>query len=343
MLLTLWYRAWKRSRFRFRADCEQNFGIMASVAGIGMAIDLNTELKGVLAGDPTVKAQDREELRKKNWLTELIKIQRLDDEGNLKKGCEWLIPRRRLNYDYLNNLSQRCPLPCTIDCFIDNNGECITFEDIQKKANPEPYYYIIIPKIKIKPEDILENSKYSGQSIFMIKDVPLRSLDGQHDVDGTALREWILLAISEIDPVSGLIYDEMREINDRIREVDEKIRMVPQLDLRDKKGKKLPDDKADEERQTLYMAYGEEKLRVTRELQDKEKDLEEHVRWRRTIGDLASHQYHSVDTVIMFPSIKNQTSYVSSVLYFTFVTLTSQGLICTDWTPTRTATPAYGK
>ena len=250
----------------------------------GGLIDLNTELTQVLNGDPTVRAIDRDRARKKAWMKDLIRIQRLDDDGRLQKGCEWRIARRRLTQSYLQGLVDKCPLPCNIDCFVDNNGTSFTFNEIQVKAQSDPFTYVIIPKVVRKPVDIYEDPKYSGQTVFMIKFVPIHAVDGKTPVDAASLREWILAAIAEIDPVSGRIYQEMEDIKVRIQQVDTKIRYVPTLDIRDKTGKKLPDEKADEERQILYVAYGEEKMRIMEELKEKEVDLEEHVKWRTTIG-----------------------------------------------------------
>eukprot|EP01041_Mallomonas_annulata_P004693 gene4693-9301_t len=237
------------------------------------AIDKDAELHGVLTGDPTVRAQRRDKERQKAWLSELIRFKRLDDEGNLQKGCEWRVARRRCNREFLQKLVDNCPLPCQIDYVFDNGTSSIQIEDIIKLARTDPVYYVFAPKIDRKPKDIIEDPRYSGQTLFVIYDVPLRSLDGIQ-VDAIAIREWLLAGTAEIDPKSAVIYDDIIAIKEKIVQVEKKIKTVPKIDIRDKRGELLPDDQANEERQNLYNYYNDEKIAIQKVLAAREEDLE---------------------------------------------------------------------
>ena len=94
------------------------------------------ELGGLLQDDgkPKIKAGNRENVRRKLWLSEVITFRRMDDEGLIPPGCEWRVERKKIRRKLLQELVNRCPIPCVIDYVYDNTGAAIWLEDIQLKG-----------------------------------------------------------------------------------------------------------------------------------------------------------------------------------------------------------------
>eukprot|EP00604_Paraphysomonas_vestita_P000293 CAMPEP_0174826580 /NCGR_PEP_ID=MMETSP1107-20130205/44282_1 /TAXON_ID=36770 /ORGANISM="Paraphysomonas vestita, Strain GFlagA" /LENGTH=341 /DNA_ID=CAMNT_0016060097 /DNA_START=611 /DNA_END=1634 /DNA_ORIENTATION=+ len=62
------------------------------------------------------------------------------------------------------------------------------------------------------------------------------------------------------------------------------MKRIPKQELLDNDGKPLTEEEADEERQIMYEMYGKAKYEVELKLKKRQEDLENHHKWRRTMG-----------------------------------------------------------
>ena len=135
--------------------------------------DRDKELNGLFEDEnPKMKAVDRERRRKTKWLAELITFIRMDKDGNIPKGCEWRVVRKRVSKRFVQDLVNRSPLPCPIDYVYDNHGVAHWFDDLLMTAQTAPAFYVIAPQIIRTSEDILQDPTYQGQTSFVMKFVP---------------------------------------------------------------------------------------------------------------------------------------------------------------------------
>ena len=156
-------------------------------------------------GKIQAKTIDKKKEQQREFLSQNILIVIQDANKKIIPECEFFITRRYFldikNLAYLDNLIQKSPRPdVEVDFFIDNEGTALWLEDMLIKAQPPPTYYIIIPKVRRKPEDIRQNPCYSGETVILIKDVPNHAHDNITVVDETVLNEWFIFAIIEEDP-----------------------------------------------------------------------------------------------------------------------------------------------
>ena len=249
-------------------------------------LDRDKELNAVFDENakPKMRAADREKARKRKWLAEMIKIVRMDSEGEIPVGCEWRVVRRKVTRKFIQELINRCPLPCTIDYVYDNHGVAIWMDDLMAVAQVEPAYYVIAPEVIRLPVDIMDDPTYDGQTCFLLKYVPLKAKDDQSIVDAEVIKEYILFAISEVDQVAQRIRADIRKIEKDIVEIEKTIKRIPKQEIRDVSGNIISGDAADEQREMIYKMYGEAKFKVECKLNARKQDLVDHGQWRRLMG-----------------------------------------------------------
>ena len=269
------------------------------------------ELTQVLSQDGPVKTRDLERARDKKaeFLSESIKIVinvendiglafdifailsifvfiHQDSYGEPIPGCIFRTARRKLtNEKALMEMIKRSPCPnIEIDYFLDNHGSPLWIQDMLLKALPLPCFYIVVPKIKRSPKDIKDDVHFEGQTVMMVKNVPLKSKDEQTVVDAMTLREWFLCAIVEEDPKIAPFHRAIDETKEVIKQVDKKIKAVAKMEFFEEDGSVMSNKKAEVEREILYKAYGDDRLQLSKRLQQKEEALEKYIEWRRMIG-----------------------------------------------------------
>ena len=103
-----------------------------------------------------MKSLERENRRKIKWLSELISFKRIDSNGNVPKGCEWTVTRKKVTKKFIQDLVNRCPLPCLIDYVYDSHGIAHWFDDLMMTAQSNTVY-TIAPQLLRSPEDISSN------------------------------------------------------------------------------------------------------------------------------------------------------------------------------------------
>ena len=235
-------------------------------------------------GKPKMKAADREKRRKREWLKELIRIQRKDGEGRILKGCEWRILRKKVTPKYIQELVNRCPIPCTVDYVYDNNGVAHWLDDLLMTAVPDPAVYIVVERIHRKVEDIFNDPTFQGQTVLMLKHVPLKAVDDYTEVTGVELDAYVNFAIAEEDPMAKKIVKKLRKAEADVEEIVKVIKKIPKQVIRTAEGKTMSNEEADAERQVMFTVYGQAKYELDLKVKKVEDELQEHRSWRRTMG-----------------------------------------------------------
>lgn len=247
--------------------------------------DRDKELNSLFQDEnPKMKAVDRERRRKTKWLAELITFIRMDFDGTIPKGCEWRVVRKKISKRFIQDLVNRCPIPCLIDYVYDNHGVAHWFDDLLMTAQAAPAYYVIAPQIIRSAEDILHDPTYQGQTTFAMKFVPKLAKDGVSEVTANTLREYIFTAIAEEDPKSLEIQKSLGEIQKEIVEITKVIKRIPKQEIRDHDNKLVSEEEADEEREIMYKMYGQAKYEIELRYKKREQDLKDHEKWRRSMG-----------------------------------------------------------
>jgi hypothetical protein len=245
----------------------------------------DNELNNLLDGQDKAKMKsiEREHRRKVKWLSEIITFKRIDMNGQVPKGCEWMVTRKKVTKKFIQDLVNRCPIPCTIDYVYDNHGVAHWFDDLMMTAQSNSFY-TIAPQLLRTPDDISSNPTYQGQTSVFLKYIPNLANDGITPVTVDVLKEFIWYSISEIDPTAQEIRKSIQKITEEIAEITKVIKRIPKQELLDNDGKPLSEEEADEERQIMYELYGKAKYEIELKLKKREEDLENHHKWRRTMG-----------------------------------------------------------
>lgn len=99
-------------------------------------VDRDKELTSMLEDEnkPKIRAGNKDAKRKRLWLGEVVTIRRVDEDGFVPANCEWKVERRKLRRKLLQELVNRCPIPCVIDYVYENTGAAIWIEDLQLKG-----------------------------------------------------------------------------------------------------------------------------------------------------------------------------------------------------------------
>lgn len=247
----------------------------------------NAELTNVLKGDSNVRNQkikDSNTFSKNKWLNELMRFRLKDSDGVVRPGCEWRITRRKCTMETLQNLVNRCPLPCRVDYLYDSSGTAHWMDDMLKTGMPDPEVYYIVPEVQRMPEDIGHDDHYEGQTVFMIERVPMKCKDESTVVDERTIKEYLICALLEEDPYSKPFFDNMARIREDIAAIDKKIKQVPKIEFNDDEGNPLPVEEADEERERVYEKFGNDRIAAEARLKRQETALEGHRQWRKNMG-----------------------------------------------------------
>lgn len=245
----------------------------------------DNELNELLDSQDKVKMKslERENRRKIKWLSELISFKRIDSNGNVPKGCEWTVARKKVTKKFIQDLVNRCPLPCLIDYVYDSHGIAHWFDDLMMTAQSNTIY-TIAPQLLRSPEDVASHPTYQGQTSVFLKYIPNAANDGKTLVTMNDLKEFIWYSISEIDPTAKEIQKSIQKIQEEVNEITKVIKRIPKQELLDNTGKPLSVEEADEERQIMYDLYGKAKYQIEVKLKKRQEDLENHHKWRRTMG-----------------------------------------------------------
>jgi hypothetical protein len=134
------------------------------------------------------------------------------------------------------------------------------------------------------PEDIRLDPKYAGQTEILLKFVPLRTSDESTDVDAVTLREWVIYAIVEEDPLSQQFFDRIQRLNEVIADIESNIKKVPHISFYDENGKLKPEAQARVERERLFTKLGDELVQAETNLDETNRELKNHVEWRKKMG-----------------------------------------------------------
>ena len=260
-------------------------GVANAMSTMDAFMNNEKELGTVFDGKNVERSRDvrRAQHKKDAFLNELIHIKLVDNFGHL---CdEWKIVRKRVNAAKIKSLIGRSPLPNTeVDFFYDSTGVPIWMEDLLIQGQGTPNFYTIVPQVKRFPFDIKENPKYEGQSAFLIKQVPLKSKDEKTPVVEDTIREWVVFALVEEDPLTAPLAAKLPPVQEIIKEIDKKIKGVSKMVFLDEEDNPLPEDKAEEEREHIYEQFGQDRLAAEKKLKKYQTNLEAHKLWRRSIG-----------------------------------------------------------
>lgn len=252
---------------------------------------------------PKIRAGNKEAKRKRLWLSEQVTIRRSDEDGFVPANCEWKVERRKLKRRLIQELINRCPLPCVVDYVYESTGAAIWLEDLQMKgshffiataenslivqyltAQTYPAHYTIVPVIFRTPEDVKSDPKYDGDTAFLLCHVPNTCKDGATVVNEDMLQMWLLVAIGEVDQVAIALRNDIVKIEKEKAEVEKLIRKIPKMILNDAQGKPLDQIAADAERQVMYDMYGQAKYKIEQRIKNKHLDLERQMRRRKEQG-----------------------------------------------------------
>lgn len=140
------------------------------------------------------------------------------------------------------------------------------------------------PEVFRVPEDIRLDPKYEGQTVFMMEGVPLRSIDGVTPVDTTSLRDWIIFALVEDDPMTQPYNNRMGRIIRELDEIDAIIGKIPTLLFLDEKQKPYAPERARAERAVMFTKFNLERLKKEEEGEVLQRELEAHIKWRKSMG-----------------------------------------------------------
>jgi hypothetical protein len=242
------------------------------------------ELSNALGGQPRLKAIEKTKAKKRAWLGEMITFARTDEDGSIRTGCKWRVARRKITMHFIQELVNRCPNPCDIDYFYDNNGVAFWMDTLMMDAQPEPAIYYVVPKIIRPLEDVNDDPTYQGQSMLIFQGVPLKTVNGETTVDSTAIREYIMQAITEVDPTITKIQQQIHDIEKEITDIAKKMKKVSQQVFYKTDGTLMPTDESDALREAMYKSYGETKYKTELKLAARKSDLDEHIVKRKKLG-----------------------------------------------------------
>lgn len=143
----------------------------------------------------------------------------------------------------------------------------------------------------------------------MLEKVPLKCRDGVTLVDAKSLRDWIVFALVDDDPLSQPFYNKISKIANEIEEIDELIKKIPKLEFLDEKQKPYPLERARAERAMLFTKFNNERLKKEEEGEKCQKDLESHIKWRKSMGvDLIQGEIdENTQTCIWFVKLFGQS------------------------------------
>lgn len=79
------------------------------------------------------------------------------------------------------------------------------------------------------PDDIRKDPKFEGQTSFMLKYVPLKSVDESTTVGEDTLREYLIYALLEEDPVVKKFQESFDLFKERLAAVDRKIKAISKM------------------------------------------------------------------------------------------------------------------
>jgi hypothetical protein len=260
-------------------------GVANAMGSLDAFMSNEKELGTVFNGKNTERARDvrRAAHKKEAFLNELVHIKLKDPTGYV--ADEWKIVRKRISAQKVKALIGRSPLPETeVDFFYDSNGVPIWMEDLLINAQPTPNFYTIVPEVKRFPTDIRIDPQYEGQTAFLVKQVPLKSKDEETTVDEKTIREWMVCAIVEEDPLTAPLASKLEPVKEIIKEIDKKIKKVSKMVFLDEEGQPMKDEKAEEEREHIYEQFGQDRLNAEKRLKKYERNLEAHIIWRKSIG-----------------------------------------------------------
>ena len=68
-----------------------------------------------------------------------------------------------------------------------------------------PAYYTFVPVVFRTSEDVLSNEKYDGDTAFLLVNVPQRTKDDTEEVTPDMIKEYMYVAINEVDPIAKAI------------------------------------------------------------------------------------------------------------------------------------------
>ena len=228
------------------------------------------------------------------WFNDLIQFKILDELGGplvddndaILPNSEFVIVRKNLSMDIINEFISRSPIPdLEVDFFTESEtNEAFWLEDLKGKSKPKPMYYVIIPIHNKIPTDIHEEPKYQGQAILTIKNVPLMCKDDYTPVDPSSLREWFVFAVLEEDRTLDIYHDNIQNLKEKIPIIIKKLKDVSRMDFLNADGSIMSGTRLNEERKSVAATYAKEQKQIETELKAAELQLERQIQFRRRIG-----------------------------------------------------------
>ncbi|KAJ8598933.1 hypothetical protein CTAYLR_009844 [Chrysophaeum taylorii] len=204
----------------------------------------------------TLKAFDRRQREKQAWHNEKIYFEIQNENG------EWThrfrLPRRQCQPDELQRcVEQRDPF--TISYLMNKQThEVIHLEEAIGKCQPHNRY-VLVPRQERDIFDAAGSDHYEGTLVLLMENVPDYDDRNEHKVEAIDLREWIMFGLQEEDNRVQRAVGFVGAVEEEIETLVKNMKLVPFMAILDAKGKPLPDNEADAEREIKYQELLAEK------------------------------------------------------------------------------------
>lgn len=148
-----------------------------------------------------------------------------------------------------------------------------------------PMVYTVVPVPYRKPEDAKnKDPHFVGETVFVIMNVPNWTRTRGDAVTSDMVEEYVLFAMSEVDPVSLQLLADIDSLEHRKISIDKRMAEVPALELLDLRGRELTLEEAEAEREVMYKALGDLKHNCDVQIAEKRQTFDEQRGKRKAIG-----------------------------------------------------------
>jgi hypothetical protein len=236
-------------------------------------------------GKIRTKVAERQEQAKKNFLNEKLRFVMIDGMGKIIPDLEWKPKRSKFSMTGLQAFIKRSPYPnFELDFYCNEEGDILDPADTIRLAEQDPRYYTLIPKVRRLPVDINRDPRYVGQSVMILKNMPLRSKNAYLETSEQALRAYFMYAIIEDDPVLKPVETEIDRSKALLEALDKRTRLLKKQRFFDDNGNELSEGKSEEERDVIYKYLGNERNKIAELMRRQEEVHAKFTKWRKGMG-----------------------------------------------------------
>jgi len=213
----------------------------------------------------TLRAEEKAEARKQAFFHETIRIVLKEPK------CSWTIPRFRLTPEFVQVLINRSILSVGVTpAYLKYTTGIIVPHDMQRLCSKKETYELIVAQPN-KTKD-LKSSGYTGESQFVIRNVPSHSQNNLHTIEAAHLVEWVRESLLKDDPDIGNLNREISACRESLDSFALKMQEAAENPILNERGIIITGKHADQKRLKRYNKMLNNKYDIRAELEDAEAD-----------------------------------------------------------------------